>query len=66
MSEAPLLQERLITHFAAENRRATFTPDRIFIETPGIRKPADQNSVRRNPGGQKPSCFALRSGSLAK
>ena len=34
MSEATLLQERLITHFAAENRRATFTPDRIFIETP--------------------------------
>jgi len=43
--EASLHRERLITHFTAENRRATFSPDRIVIET----ESGDFLESRENP-----------------
>ena len=43
--EAPLHRERLIIHFETENRRATFSPDRIVIET----ESGDFLESRENP-----------------
>jgi hypothetical protein len=43
--EAPLHQERLIIHFETENRRATFSPDRIVVET----ETGDFLESRENP-----------------
>jgi hypothetical protein len=43
--EAPLHRERLTTHFLGENRRATFSPDRIVIET----ESGDFLESRENP-----------------
>jgi hypothetical protein len=43
--EALLHRERLITHFPGENRRATFGPDRIVIET----ESGDFLESRENP-----------------
>ena len=43
--EAPLHRERLTTYFPGENRRATFSPDRIVIETEG----GDFLESRENP-----------------